>query len=200
MKSSRHRHERLGKLIFLIPVIVLVALVVYGFFLVTAPGTLKVEAIAQDKYVAGQAVPIQVSVTVAGPSGTETGTTNASFSLDSGTYTVTYVSAAGYTAPLPVTIGVPHGQTVFALGTYQAIAKVVSIGQSGFNATKVAAVHGVTPVIWINTSGLDLSVSIQNDGYHPLEPGQNFTQIFQNPGSFGFQIVGSNTSGIVQVG
>ena len=202
MRSSKRKDNRLGRLVFFIPLVVIVSFVVYGFFQLTAPGTLKVEAIAHDQYVYTGAggKSIQVSVTVEGSSGgnTQSGTTPASFSLSSGTYTVTYGPIEWYTTPADKTVAVPNGKTVYADAVYDVIPSVISIAHSGFNSTEVSALHGVTPVIWVNTSGSDVVLNIQSIGNVALASGQNFTKVFQSVGSLSFTD-GFSTPGTLQV-
>lgn len=199
MKSRKSKNGLIGKLVFFIPLIVIVSVVVYGFIQVTEPVTLEVQAQAQNKYVSSaEPQQLQVSATVSGTSGTYTVTTPGSLSVSSGTYTVTYGSIAWYTTPSPRTIEGSSGQKVYAVGVYVATPSVVSITQSGFNATQVSALHDVTPVTWINNSGSNIVLSIENNGNEPLAPGQNATIVFQKAGSFSYSF-DTNASGTVYV-
>lgn len=201
MKTSKKNQRRIGTLLFFVPMLIIIGLVVYAFIQVTAPGTLVVNALGHDSYVNGssQGSPIQASFTVVDSSGktVHSGTTEATFSLSSGTYTVTYGSQEWYTTPSDVTIAVPNGMKVYSVGVYQVIPTAVSISQSGFNSTQVSALEAVTPVIWINNSGQLVILSVQSAKV-PLEPGQNYTRIFQNAGSVAFS-EGSVPSGTLQV-
>lgn len=202
MKTGKRNRGRLGTLVFFIPLVVIVSVVVIGFIQLAQPGTLKVQAITVDRFLApdkqnGSAL-VSVTVTAASGSGTNTGTTPTSFSLSSGTYTVSYGTDNWYKTPSSKTVSVPAGKTVYAVGVYEVLTAPVSITQSGFNATKIEALHGVTPVIWINNSGSSVVLSLETFGTFPLSAGQNYTKVFYDAGSFTFS-VGGTASGTVQV-
>jgi hypothetical protein len=200
VKARKKRDERLGKLAFFIPLIVIISLVVYGYFQVNAPGTIKVEALAFDKYapVGDQNTTLSVTANVDGT----TETTPFSVSVSAGTYDVTFGSNQWYVTATPHTVTLGGHQTAFAVGTYNVVAKVITLTQAGFNATSVSALHGVTPVIWINDLNKTVSIGVLPYGNQVLEPGQNFTAIYQNTGSFEYASpVGgsSSSSGTVTV-
>jgi hypothetical protein len=199
VKTQKRRSDRIGRLVFFIPMIIIISLVLYGFFRVTAPGTLEVEAQGQNQYQPSTQPPsLHAPVIVTGPSGTQTVTTPDSLSVATGTYTVTYGPVRWYTAPANRTVAVPNGLTVYAVGVYQVTPSVVDITKSGFNTTQAAALHGVTPVIWVNNAGSSMVLTIASNGSYDLASGQNLTKIFQGSGTFDYSL-GSGSSGVLQV-
>lgn len=190
--KTKKRHNRIANLLFILPILIIVGFVVYGFLQVTKPGTVTVEALAQNKYLStGQSTPIDVLAKV----GSVSGTTPLSVSLAAGQYEVSYATIPWYQTPASKEVAVGNGQTAYSTGVYSVIVKVVTLSSAGFNATKVLAEHGVTPVVWINTSTSNLIMGVSGIGTFPLSPGQNYTNIFQSVGTYLFtSTTGSPTS------
>ena len=199
MKTQRRRN-RLANIAFFLPVVVIIGLVVFGYFYATRPGTLDVAAWAQNKYLSEpeQSTPIHVSAMV----GSTSGTTPFSLSLPAGQYEVTYPAIPWYYTPSSNEVAVTNGRTVYSTGAYDVIVKIIALSSAGFNATTVSALHGVTPVIWINTSGSNLELEVSGQGNYILSPDQNFTAIFSSPGTYQFATPSgssTSTSGIITV-
>jgi hypothetical protein len=136
---------------------------------------------------------MNVAVTV----GSAQGTTPFNLSLSPGQYTVVYGAVSWFRTPPPRSVAVLGGVTAFALGTYTPIIKTVAITASGFNSTSVSALHGVTPVVWLNHGGSVAVLEIQNVGRFEIAPSQNTTMVFTSKGTFSFTVFGTNFEGYV---
>ena len=157
-------------------------------------GTIEVLAQTSGKYYPSSY--LRAPATVAGTSVT----TPYNLTLVQGVYTVSFTKVQGYYAPNPRNVTViPRGIT-YAVGVYDPIPSVVMVTKSGFNQTKVDAINGVTPVIWINGMSTFTVLVIQPQGRVVLQPGQNFTLVFQEPGQYQFNIYPEGQGGYVQVG
>lgn len=180
---------------FLVPIVVILLLVAYSgyeYFFAT-DGILVVRAVTSGHYSSPQ--DLQVQATVNG----QTMTTPYNLSLPQGDYTVTYPSLPGYAPPTAVRAGVIGGRTVYATGSYSPVVKVVGVTANGFNTTKVSAVHGVTPVVWLDQGNTEVFLQGDQIGEVSLLPGTNYTMIFKTAGSYSFSIVGTSASGTVEV-
>jgi hypothetical protein len=189
VKRNKRYNTTLGKLFFIIPVLVIGILVVYAYVNLSSPGTIIVRAETNT------GAQLQVPVTVNG----KVGETPWSLSTNQGNYVVNFTSVQWYYPPASRDVGVLPGQTVYAVALYSPIGKVIKVTPSGFNATTVIALHGVTPVNWTNpTSSL---VTFEGAPFQvvPLEPGQTFSYIFPSAGSYQFAISSTNDTVTVDV-
>lgn len=195
MRKPTRRSRRTGTVLFFIPILIVVALMVIGIvsYISNESGTLVVEAISSPRYSAS--VQLHVAVTV----GSSSETTPFNLSLGHGTYTVSYGPKAWYITPNSKTLGVPGGRTLYAIGTYLPIIKVISISQGGLNVTSVPALHGVTPVVWVNNEGSAVLLQVDTFPGVYIQPSQNRTLVFPSQGRFDFQVFGSTFAGYVQV-
>jgi len=75
--------------------------------------------------------------------------------------------------------------------------KGIAMSQNGFNSSSVTALHGVTPVVWINVGTLPVSIEVSSGGRVLLNPSQNYTMVFSSSGTFSFDIPNSGFSGTV---
>jgi len=196
--SLKKRNEsRYSWLLFFIPVIVIAGLVIVpilGDITGGNLGRLEVEATASVYPKGTIALTVQVNV-----NGTSV-TTPSTLNLHQGYYTVTFPSVAGYWPPTTRQVPVQSGKTVYAVQNYVPIRKVVSFGQASFNSTHVAAVHGVTPVIWVNVSSQVVTLQTSFFGTRPVQPRENTSYVFQTVGTFTYSIFGEQSvSGTVTV-
>jgi hypothetical protein len=184
---------RFGRVVFLIPVVVIVALVFFALFDTgaTQPGTLEVIAESSARY----SPSVQLHVSIAVGSTIETSPFN--FSLSQGQYEVTYGPAEWYITPPSKLVSVLNGRMQYAIGTYEPLIKVVTINQTGFNATSITALHGVTPVVWINEGGSRVILEIDSIGNFPLNPSQNYTTVLPSLGTYNFDIFNTRFGGTV---
>jgi len=186
MRTSRKK-RRFGTLLFFIPIVIIGGVIIYGFVQIEffSSGTLAVSALSYGKY--SPQAPLHVKATVNGV----TTTTPFNMTLRQGPYTVTFASLQWYKPALPLTRQVRSGGTTFAIGVYVPALAPIAVSPTSFNATSVQVEHGVTPVAWMNTS--DQNVLIQ--GGEPLQilipPHMNFTEVFQQPGTYVYAISGS---------
>ena len=199
MKPNRiRRHKRIGQLLFFIPVIAITLFFVFGLLsTVYAPrdGIVVVEAVSSGRY--APSVPLQVSVTMGGKSGE----TPFNVTLPAGTYTVVYGSKQWFFTPDARSVDLVGGTTAYAIGTYRPIVTSIGITQGGFNSTAVKALHGITPVVWINLGTRVVELQIQGVGIFRIQPSSNFTHVFQPQGVFDFFLVNSsatNSNGYVE--
>jgi len=193
MKRRGKRRTRLETLAFLVPLVVVIALVIYGIYVATASqtGTLIVEAQSSGRYYSVRS--LSVSVTV----GTSAGTTPITLSLTQGSYTVTFSSLQWYVAPPPRSVTVLSGKDAYAVGVYEPIVEHVSVGGGQYNRTTLSVEHAVTPVVWVNPSNQDEVISSQLTGRVEIPPMQNFTYVFQQKGVYTFSIPLTNSPGLV---
>jgi hypothetical protein len=187
------KSSRLGTLLFLIPIILVVALVAYAIIDTIAfqNGTLIVEAQTSAKYYPAQALYLPVSV-----SG-RAGTTPYTLSLPAGTYTVNFQSEHWFVSPPSRTVNLPGGRTSYIVGTYDPIPVIVSVDQSHFNTTSIEVMHGITPVVWVNPSSNYEVISSSLTGRLFVAPLQNFTYVFSSQGKFAFSFAGNTSPDLV---
>jgi hypothetical protein len=186
MKAKR-RGNRFGALVFFVPIVLIVAVIGYAVISGTASpkGTIVVTAQSSSRYYTP--IELNASVTV----GTASGVTPFRLLLASGIYKVTYSSLPWFSTPYARDISVIGSQSSYAVGVYDPLVRVVSIDQNHFNTTSVSALHGVTPVAFVNQ--MSNSVILESDvtGNIPIRPSQNFTYVFQGAGSFDFTLSGT---------
>lgn len=187
------RTRRLGRLAFFIPTIVILILVVVAFVTVLSvqSGTLVVYAESSGRY--APSVALRPTVTV----GSVTRISPFNLTLSQGEYTVTYGPLEWYATPSARSIFVSNGRTQFAAGVYSPIIRTIAITQSGFNMTAVTAMHGVTPVVWLNEGGSSVVLEIHSLRYVTLNPSQNFTFVFPSGGTFSFDVPNTSFNGTV---
>lgn len=191
MKRKKSRYNStVGKLIFIIPLLVLGTVVVYTFSVLHSPGTLIVtaESSACENAVAtsgGSCPPLLVQVTVNGKSG-ETPWTQ---SLTQGTYTVTYSALTGYYTPAAKAASVTPSITTYAVGVYDPITRVVQVTNSGFNETSIQAIHGITPVVWTNPSSSAVTIRGSPTGSVTIQPGETYTHVFTAAGTYNYTVI-----------
>ena len=185
--KGRRKGSRLGTLLFLIPILLVVALVAYAIIGTTSfkNGTLIVKAQTSTRYYATEF--LNVSVSVAG----RPGVTPFTLSLSPGTYTVSFPAQRWFTSPQSKTVTVTPGGTAYAVGVYDPIPVSVSVGQSKFNTTSVTVLHKVTPLVWINPSSDYEVITSSLTGRMIIPPMQNDTFVFQYRGTFAFSFVGT---------
>jgi len=200
VKRNKRYNTTLGKLFFIIPVLIIGILVVYAYVQLASPGVLTISA--ENSYCTELQVPTNAIcshlIVVATVNG-KAGETPWTLSINQGNYVVNFTSVQWYYTPASRDVGVLPGQTVYAAGLYSPIGKVIKVTPSGFNATTVMALHGVTPVNWTNpTSSL---VTFQGAPFQvvPLEPGQTFSYIFPTAGTYQFAISSTNDTVTVDV-
>jgi len=183
MHSKKRKTSRLRVLFFFIPIIVLGGVVAYGFInyaLGPTTGTLHAEMrLAQygdgTKIVAGN---LQVDgKSVASP---------VDITIRQGSHVVAFPLVNGYWTPQSDSVDVLAGRRASAIGVYYPVKVVIAVSGLNFNVTRVNAIHGVTPVVWLNTSGQ--IVTIEGDSWTTASifPGGNFTYVYRAAGTFAF--------------
>ena len=191
--KDKKRSAPFGKVVFFIPLVIVLLLVLFAFLSgsTRTTGTLIVSAQSSDN----AATPLRVTAIVQ----STTSTTPFNLSLSQGSYVVNFGALAWYTAPPARTVLVPAGRTAYAVGVYQPVESVIAISNGSFNQTAVTALHGVTPVVWVNKEGVPLLLSIQGLKPVSLQAGQNYTYIFQSTGKYTFSVYGFPVEGQVAV-
>jgi hypothetical protein len=181
----RERRRRIGILLFLIPTIIVLAIVAYAIISAETfqDGTLYVGAQSSNRYYATQQ--LNVRVDVAG----QVVTTPGNVSLAQGSYAVSFPTQPWYVTPPAKTVTVRAGQYSYAVGVYTPIVEVVSLAGGSFNSTSIGALHGVTPVVWVNPSSSYQVITSDLTGRVIIPPMQNYTYVFQQPGTFVFSFV-----------
>lgn len=194
VKRSK-RSRRLGTLIFFIPVVVVLALVVFAVVeaVFLNNGTLEVTAMSSGPY--SSPVPLEAPASVNGVSMT----TPFNLSLGQGSYTVTFGSLRWYNTPKPVSVTVPRGTIAYALGSYTPTVRHVALSGTTFNGTSTTALHGVTPVVWINTTGNDEVLESAQFSTRDILPGQSYAMVFPTSGTFTFYLLQGSTLFTVNV-
>ena len=146
------------------------------------PGTLVVRAGSDGS-------PLSVTFSLQGVQGS----TPMNFSLSGGSYTVDFSNLTWYSSPSPVTIVVLSGQTAYAYGAYTPIPKAISIANDAFNESRVAVLHGVTPVTWVNRG--ENAVALVGVGFPSvtIPPGGSRTYVFPSAGTYTIEIQGTSS-------
>ena len=185
--------RKLGKLVFVLPIIVVLSLFVLGAVsnAINRTGTLVVEA--QSSY-GGTSSPLSVAASVSGT----TSDTPYNVTLGQGSYTVTYPPLQWYRTPPTNTVVVLGSKTAFSIGTYVPIAAVVGVSSGNFNSSRVTAEHGVTPVVWIDASAEAIQIK-GNSFTAVIEPTQNYTGIFEVAGEVTVSLLGTSSTMVVDV-
>ncbi len=192
MKKTRKRN-RVGTLLFLVPIIFVSAVVLYAALggAGASNGTLVVEAQSVSKYSSTRS--LSVSVTVGG----HAGVTPFNLTLTQATYIVTFPAIRWYDEPVPREVNVSGGKTSFVVGQYHPTIDVVSVTQGQFNVTGIVALHGVTPVVWVNPTTEYVTLTGSVTGTMIIPPMQNLTHVFQSAGTYGISIVGSSSPNLI---
>ena len=178
---------------FFIPILIVLFLIALAL-LSGATGTTGVLVVhAQSS--ASSSTQLRVSAKVNG----ETLTTPFNLTLNQGSYVVDFNPLTWYTAPIPETILLSAGKTAYAVGVYTPVERTIAISSNGFNQTSVTALHGVTPLVWMNEAGFPLVLDVQGLQAVPLQAGQNYTHVFQSAGKFSFSIFETSAQGLVTV-
>ena len=187
--KGRGKKSRFGTLVFLIPILLVVALVAYAVIETTSlqNGTLVVRAQTSAKYYPAQTLDVPVSV-----SG-RSGTTPYTLSLTEGTYTVNFPAQRWLVSPSSRTVNVTGGGTSYVVGTFSPIPVFVSVDQDQFNTTSIEVMHEITPVIWVNPSSNYQVISSNLTGSLLIPPLQNYTYVFSSHGTFEFSFVGGSS-------
>ena len=191
--KGKGKNRWLGNLLFLIPLVLVVALVAYAIIDTTSfqNGTLIVEAQTSARYYPAQALHFPVSV-----SGVA-GTTPYTVTLTAGTYTVNFPSEHWFVSPDSRTVSLPAGVTSYVVGTYDPIQVIVSVDQGHFNTSSIQVLHGITPVVWVNPSSNYEVISSDLTGRLSVLPLQNYTYIFSSQGIFTFSFAGTASPSLV---
>jgi len=185
--KGRGRRSRFGTLVFLIPILVVVALVAFAVIDTTSlqNGTLIVEAQTSAKYYPAQALYVPVSV------GGKAGTTPYTLTLSAGTYTVNFPTQRWFVAPHSRIVNLTAGGTSYVVGTYSPIPVFISVDQNHFNTTSIEVLRAITPVIWVNPSSSYEVISSNLTGRLFVPPMQNYTYVFSSQGAFTFSFIGT---------
>ncbi len=188
--ARRRTRKRSARLIIFLPILVLVLLIVVGYYNSTQPGTLVVEAIVRNT---NRTLSVQAHL-----SGKSI-TTPASIRLPQGTYNVTYSAIQWYRTPTWKYISLLSGHTAYAIGEYSPTPDVIQMTSGGFNVTAEKAKQGVTPVVWVNGSAGLLVLMGDVFDRAVLAPNQNFTYFYKDTGHFRYWIEGTSANGYVDV-
>jgi hypothetical protein len=176
--------RRLGILLFLVPLIIIGTVIAYQLVQGTysQTGTLIVRAQSSAKYY--RSVGLNVSTTV----GTANGVTPFELELTQGAYKVKFSEQKWYHTPADRLVNIPSGKTSYVVGVYDPIVETVSVSRSQFNSTELHAMHGITPIVWVNEMSDSVIIYSDLTGRVSLAPSQNFTYIFQDVGVFTFSL------------
>jgi hypothetical protein len=187
----KKKESRFSSLLFFIPVVVVTLLVVVALMGDLPGGSRDGKLQVEAKAYPYDSAPVSLSVE-ASVNGTAMRTPS-NLSLTPGHYVVVFPTLAGYSPPSSRKVPVQAGTTTFAIGTYTPIWKVISFSQTYFNSTHISAVHGVTPVFWVNVSGQVVTLQSSFFGTRPIQPGGNTSFVFQTTGTFTFWIYGDQS-------
>jgi hypothetical protein len=187
-RKSRY-NPTIGKLLFVIPVIVIIAVGVYAFVQLNTPGTLVVRAEDQNQK------QLSAEFTVNG----HQYVTPAKISLPAGSYTVDFYTLTWYYPPSTQDVTVRPGQTIYAGASYVPQVMFVQVTTTGFNTTSISALHGVTPVVWKNPSGATVDFTSGPFKGLYLNAGQSYSYTFSTAGKYAIMISSSNSTLDVQV-
>lgn len=182
---KRHTAKRrLGILLFLVPLMIIGTVIAYQLVqgIYSQTGTLIVRAQSSARYY--RSAGLNVSATV----GVASGVTPFELELTQGTYKVKFSEQKWYHTPPERLVNVPNGKSSYIVGVYDPIVDEVLIGNSKFNSTELTAMHGVTPVVWINEMSESVVIDSSLTGRVSIAPSQNFTYIFQKVGVFTFSL------------
>jgi hypothetical protein len=189
VKRKKGYNSTIGKLFFIIPIVIIAVLVIYAYVQLNAPGTVVVRAELSN------GTQLAVGATVDG----KTGETPLTLHVTQGNYVVNFTNIQGYYPPAGREVGVLPGRTVYAVALYQPVVRVIRVTSSGFNATVVTALRGVTPVNWTDPGGSAVSFDLAGLGVVSLVPGQEFSHIFDANGAYNCTMLSTGYSMTVDV-
>jgi hypothetical protein len=191
---AKRKGRRFGTYLFIVPLLVISVVVAYQLindYYYPQTGTFSVNAQSSAKYY--HAVGLNVTASV----GSRNGVTPFTLSLTQGAYTVTFPALTWYSSPQPRDVSVVAGRTAYAVGVYDPVVDYVAISQSQFNTTRIIAMHGVTPVVWLNQMGENVAILSDPTGLVTILPNQNFTFVFPAFGSYSVRLPQFNSSSMV---
>lgn len=191
--KRRKTSKTVGRILFAVPVVVVIALVIFGLIsaISTHSGTLTVEAVSSGRY--SSPTQLKVHATV----GSTTEATPFNLTLPQGQYSVSFGNVSWFKTPDNSSVGLVGGKTAYVIGTYVPIVKAIALTSEGFNTTTVTAKHGVTPVVWINEGNSVEVLEVSGVGRIPLNPTQNYTRVFASQGTVEYSILNTNYTGTV---
>ena len=187
-KRQRGYDPRIGKLLFILPAVVILVIGVYAFVALNSPGKLVVLAETNGNS-------LQVPVSVNGHSYT----TPVTLSLAQGDYTVTFGTLPYYYPPSARDAAVTPGNTAYATGDYVPQTFFVQTTSAGFNSTALVVLHGLNPVTWTNPSSSLVTFTGGPFQQVNLDPGKSYTYVFPNIGNYEFGITSSNLTMTIEV-
>lgn len=190
---KRRKERRIGTLLFLIPILLLSAFFAYTIIRSanSYTGTLVIRAQTSSRY-----YPAEYLNVSAGVSG-QTGITPFRLTLAQGTYIVSFSGERGFVTPPQRTVNVTSGVTAYAIGVYDPIPVLVSVGQDRFNTTSVTVLPGITPLVWTNPTSKSEVITSDLTGQILIPPMQNSSYVFQSQGKFSFSLVGTQSPPLV---
>ena len=190
----KRRKPPLRRLTFFAPTILLAAVVLYALLGgVPTSGTLEVRAETSGSYYASFYLFPVATV------GNTAMRAPFNLTLAQGTYNVIFAPVNGFVTPSGKTVTVLPGKVAYAIGVYQPVVRAVQMTASGFNATSVSALHGVTPVVWVNHGANYLVLELDSVGPVVVYPNANYTHVFSASGTFAYSIFDTNYAGYVTV-
>jgi hypothetical protein len=197
LHTRRKPNRKLTVALFFIPVVIIGGVLAYAFVsyvFTPTTGTL---------YVAMEAAPYRAPIKfLQGTVGVDSTSvaSPANLTLKAGAHTVIFPQVKGYLTPSARSIEVFAGKLAYAYGVYYPIKVVIIVTPQSFNATKVSAIHGITPVVWVNTSSQTVTLQGTSWNVASINPGGNFTYVYQDAGLNSFEILGNGgVSGQVNV-
>jgi hypothetical protein len=184
------RHRRSSTIVFLIPFLVIGVAIAYLTYSAAfaSSGTLLVRAGSSHSQ-------LQAGFTANG----QRGQTPMNLTLNHGSYTVAFSPLPFYQTPSPLEVTVLSGKTTYAFGLYVPAPEGVAISGQSFNTTSITALHGVTPVTWVNNNASTVTLLGNDFPQVDILPGRSFTHVYASPGTFSFELQGSSTTGTVTV-
>ena len=192
----KHRKSRrLGRFLLLIPIAVFGIIVLLSLQYFAGPGNGVLVVEAHGIGASGGTTQLSVPATVNGRSIQ----TPYNATLPVGEYAVEFQAVKWYVTPPNDTVYVLGAKTAYAIGDYLPLKDMVGVTESGFNQTAIQALHGVTPVEWVNLESGYVTLHITQIGTIVLGPGENYTTIFTAPGEYTYAIFGTTISGTASV-
>jgi hypothetical protein len=188
-KGKSRYNQRVGKFLFIAPAAIIIILVLYAYVELHAPGTLDVRALDEN----GNQLHVEAAVNG------NTVTTPANVSLAQGTYIVNFTTITWYYPPASRDVVVTPGMTSYADALYTPVTVFVQVTGSGFNVTRISALHGVTPVTWINPSSSLVTFSGGPFQQVRLNPGQSYSYTFTSAETFTINVGSTNETMTVDV-
>lgn len=184
-----------ANLIFWLPIVLVVVLVIFALttLVLNQTSTVVIRAMTSGRY--SPQVSLRASYTMGGV----TGFTPSNQSVGQGEQTIVFGALPWYKTPSPLSFYLPGGKTYYATAVYSPILAGFAITSQGLNATKVTALHGVTPVVWLNQGSSVAILEFQDGSRALIPPSQNYTRVFSLPGDFTFGSLSGGLAGEVVV-